>query len=388
MYITIKQTPKLKQYNIMDFIEGKPYQEHNNNDTTTTYTMYKEDNEITPIELDKIINKYKMVEMGAAITAMAEKAKPFLEVPRQSLYTSFSIPKKTGGLRHIDAPIGTLMEYLRNMKLMFEYKLRTLTHNNAYAYVKQRCTVDALKQHQANESKWFLKLDVKDFFPSCTTEVIMRQLKKLFPFSILCLNDDTEKALTTIIEMCTLNGALPQGTPMSPLLTNLIMIPVDDNLLKTLRPNHIYTRYADDILISSRVKFNPEQIEKLVDGIFKAHDLPFIIKKEKTRFGSSAGRNWNLGLMLNKDNNITIGHKQKQRCRAMVFSFLQDLTNGTIWDIIDVQQMVGLLSYYRNIEENYIDYVINKYNEKFKVDFYKVTRGLINGEPRTINNKI
>ena len=50
--------------------------------------------------------------------------------------------------------------------------------------------------------------------------------------------------------------------------------------------------------------------------------------------------------MLNKDNEITIGHKNKKRFRAMVCSYLLDRQNGTPWSLHDVQVLAGLMSYY------------------------------------------
>ena len=67
-----------------------------------------------------------------------------------------------------------------------------------------------------------------------------------------------------------------------------------------MKQKYIYTRYADDIIISARNKFDYRIILKALNKLFK--DTPLSINKEKTRFGSNAGRNWNLGVMCNKDN--------------------------------------------------------------------------------------
>ena len=95
---------------------------------------------------------------------------------------------------------------------------------------------------------------------------------------------------------------------------------------------------------------------------------PFQIKDEKTRYGSRAGSNWNLGLMLNKDNEITIGYKNKQRFRAMINNYILDRQNGTVWDLHDVQVLRGLINYYRMVEEQYVDSVIRYNNEKYHTD--------------------
>ena len=68
-------------------------------------------------------------------------------------------------------------------------------------------------------------------------------------------------------------------------------------LTKELR-GYTYTRYADDILISKTIEFDWQEVVRQVQII-----LPpgLNIKSNKTRYGSSNGSNWNLGLMYNKD---------------------------------------------------------------------------------------
>ena len=72
--------------------------------------------------------------------------------------------------------------------------------------------------------------------------------------------------------------------------------------------------------------------------------------------------------MLNKDNEITIGYKNKQRFRAMINNYILDRQNGTVWDLHDVQVLRGLINYYRMVEEQYVDSVIRYNNEKYHTD--------------------
>ena len=281
-----------------------------------------------------------------------------LEYDRHELYHSFQIPKRTGGMRQIDAPIDELKVILRMLNDTFNYKLHALPHNAAHAYVGNRSTLTGMQVHQKNKSRWFLKLDIKDFFPSCTTELIHTQLKQLHPFWALYKTDET--LMNKIVDIATLDGKLPQGSPLSPTLTNLMMIPLDHIInvhLQTYQPEQrfVYTRYADDILISSRTSFAWREMQTEIQRLF---DNKFIIKTEKTRYGSSAGRNWNLGLMLNKDNNITIGYKEKERLRAMAHNLT---TNPTAWTLEGLQVFQGKLSYVASIEPAHVQALNAKY---------------------------
>ena len=100
-----------------------------------------------------------------------------------------------------------------------------------------------------------VKLDIKDFFPNCTFEFIMKSMSCIYPFSLI-----DRKMLETIIKPCMIyydyHYRLPQGAPSSPILSNIAMIPIDYELLidlsfAILGYGYTYTRFADDIIISN-----------------------------------------------------------------------------------------------------------------------------------------
>ena len=98
---------------------------------------------------------------------------------------------------------------------------------------------------------------------------------------------------------------------------------------------------------------------KNIEEILK--DTPLKIKYEKTRLGSINGSNWNLGLMLNKDNVITVGHEKKRKYKATIDQFLRSPEN---YDTKEIQKLSGITAYYMHIEPDYFRHIINKYNAK------------------------
>lgn len=373
-YITVMQSPMYRQMTLEEFlfeVDTKPQAMINPNLTNTRTYEVERINE-------KFLERFDIAKLVTKLSQFNASTEELRAKPRHDLYHTFHIPKKSGGLRKIDAPEPELMDALRRLKTIFEEDFKALYHTSAFAYVKHRCTVDAVKRHQANESKWFGKYDLSNFFGSTTIDFVMKMLGMVFPFSEVVKSAVGERELRKAIELAFLDGGLPQGTPISPLITNIMMIPVDYKLANGFRDfNHqrfVYTRYADDFLVSSKYTFSFREVEKFIVDTLKNFGAPFTIKSEKTRYGSSAGRNWNLGVMLTKDNVITVGHKKKRQFHAMLSSYIMDTKNGISWNKSDIQTMEGYRNYYRMVEGDTIDKIVAHISEKFGVDVVKMIK--------------
>ncbi len=373
VYITVMQSPIYHQMTLEEFLFQNFQAQtilNTNVSNTRTYAYETVSEHFTSrIDTDALIRK--LVRFNDQTEALRAQE-------RSTLYETYHIPKKSGGLRRIDAPKPELMNALRNLKTIFEEDFHALYHTSAFAYVKNRCTVDAVKRHQKNNSKWFGKLDLHDFFGSTTLDYVIKMFSMVFPFSEIVKFPNGEAELRKALDLAFLNGGLPQGTPLSPLITNVMMIPVDYKLANAFRDfdkqRFIYTRYADDFIISSKVDFDVHRVEKLVVDTLHEFGAPFTINESKTRYGSSAGRNWNLGVMLNKDNEITVGHKKKRQFQSMLYNYITDKRKGISWPREDIQTMQGLHSYYRMVEPETIDAIVKHTNEKMETDVLRLIK--------------
>ena len=130
----------------------------------------------------------------------------------------------------------------------------------------------------------------------------------------------------------------------------------------------IYSRYADDFLISSRNPFMFKEAEKMIIDTLKSYDAPFELNTQKTRYGSSSGANWNFGVMLNKDNQMTIGRARKRQFEAMLHAYAKDKKSGVDWSIDDVRHLEGLRSYYKMVEGDTIDRIVEHIANKTGVN--------------------
>lgn len=330
----------------------------------------------------KLVEKTNFYAMQIALEDFVEKYKDLIAIEKKStLYNSFPIPKRSGGLRRIDAPKDELKQALYDLKTIFEKKFYMSYHTSAFAYVRGRNAVDSVRRHQQNKSRWFLKTDMKNFFPNTSPDFVMKMLCMTYPFCEFIHYDfGCKELLEKALSLCFLDGGLPQGTPTSPMLTNAMMIPIDHAISKMCheyQPHLCYTRYADDILISSEYSFKWTDVQYKLMQILKEFEAPFALHPDKTRYGSSAGRNWNLGVMLNKDNKITIGHEKRKVFKAMMYQFMIDDARGTSWSREDVQHFLGLASYYRMIDKEDINDLFAHYSAKFNKDVEATAKALL-----------
>lgn len=293
-----------------------------------------------------VINQDKMVRVTNCL-ALANRI--ILDETALSLaYRTFKIPKHSGGMRTIEAPTDDLKCVQYDIACMLTDVLHVLPHNAAHGFTKNRNCKTAIQVHQRNESVWFLKLDIKNFFPSISRRMIKEALKNN-AVTAAYLTTDT---IVRLSKICTKDGVLVQGSPTSPILSNMVLVEFDETLTRYCNNKKlIYTRYADDILISSKNKFNPTALEIEVSSMLEdITDNRLLINKEKTRFGNCNGRNWNLGLMYNKDKEITLGAKKKHALKCELHRFK---THPELQTLENFQKLQGKIGYGVYIEPNY-----------------------------------
>lgn len=378
-YITVNREPRVYQLTFEDIMYGLD---------ESKLALQKDTRDTTTWKVDainhRLIEKTDFNVMHAALRGFVERYQDLIAVEDKStLYRSFKIPKRSGGLRQIDAPNDELKRALYDLKMIFEKKFYMSYHTAAFAYVHGRSTIDSVKRHQQNKSRWFLKTDMRHFFPSTSPEFLMKMLCMTFPFCAFIEDDwGNRELLEKALSLCFLNGGLPQGTPTSPMLTNALMIPIDHAISKMCheyQPHLCYTRYADDILISSEYSFKWTDVQNKLIAIFNSFEAPFSLHPDKTRFGSNSGRNWNLGVMLNAENKITIGHEKKKVAKACVFQFMTDYDKGMPWSLEDTQHLAGQLSYYKMVEPEFVTMLLDKYAQKFGKDVMEAIKTILRG---------
>lgn len=224
-------------------------------------------------------------------------------------YREFTIPKPSGGVRTIQAPRGGL-------KLLQQKLAHALGIVYEDQYGEKRPSVHGFRRGRSlgivsNAQRHvgrdhLLRLDLTDFFPSITFARVFG-LFRSEPFAL------GPEATTTLAQLCCMDDAIATGAPTSPAISNLICARMDrefQKLAKSCKGVH-YTRYADDLVFSSRTTLPSRlvthhddvatpgpDIVRVVEGNF------FKINPSKTRYFEPPATARVTGLLVGKRVNV------------------------------------------------------------------------------------
>lgn len=258
-------------------------------------------------------------------------------VKPQNQYIQFKITKKNGGERLISAPTAKLKSIQSALSDLLLDCLDEIYKNNfpeseiaAKHKLKHskvlKIKIGSAKNKQSSLSHGFerdrsiitnammhigkknvLNIDLEDFFGSFN-------FGRVRGFFIKNENFKLDPNIATVIaHIACCNKKLPQGSPCSPVITNLITHSLDIRLAALAKKHSCtYTRYADDITFSTREEKFPESImrqecndyiagKKLRSEIRRSG---FSINDKKTRIQYADSRQDVTGLIVNKKPNI------------------------------------------------------------------------------------
>jgi retron-type reverse transcriptase len=153
-----------------------------------------------------------------------------------------------------------------------------------------------------------VRMDIRDFFGSIRADRVQRY------FQGIGWNAEAARLLTTI---CTYRGALPQGAPTSPRLSNLLCCRLDGRLSALAkRYGATYSRYADDMTFSW-----DEDVSRNVHGVIRltklilSNDGYQLHKRKKLRISRRHDRQIVTGLVVNE--RVNLPRETRRRLRAM-----------------------------------------------------------------------
>jgi RNA-directed DNA polymerase len=274
-------------------------------------------------DLKKKIKKFRKLETKEQVadlfeTKWSKMAFVLYRLHESDKYKEFSLSKRNGKTRTISSPCNALKFYQKQLNEILGSIYRPKPFVNGFC--NNKSILDNAKPHK--NKRFVLNVDIESFFDSINFGRI-RGLFKSKPFEF---NDEVATVLSQIV--CFKNK-LPQGSPTSPILSNMICWRLDNKLFELAKSyNLIYTRYADDITFSTYLNefpidiadysgFNKVEIGEKLERIFRNNG--FKINKNKVRLQTKYHRQEVTGLIVNKFPNVN--RKYIRNVRAMLHAW-------------------------------------------------------------------
>lgn len=224
----------------------------------------------------------------------------------ERFYKKIEVPKRNGKVRILASP-----SY--KIKAIQAWILRNILANipidkHSTGYSRYNLS-ENVRRHIGNT--FLLCLDIEDFFPSIKREKVYDL------FSNLGFNNQMSVFFTN---MCIFEGGLPQGGVTSPALSNILNKALDKEIFNFCSKNGLtYTRYADDITVSSNNRTTLKEAQEKLIGIINSHG--YRLNKEKSRILHPGMQRRVTGLIYNEDNEVRIGYKRKKNIRAKIHTY-------------------------------------------------------------------
>ncbi|WP_391486059.1 retron Ec67 family RNA-directed DNA polymerase/endonuclease [Acinetobacter pittii] len=276
-------------------------------------------------------------------------------------YEKFEIDKKDGSKRIIHAPKEKLKELQRSLANVLNECYNIIEKNRLNLTNKYQCVLshgfrnklvlDLPISNKTNiklkskefifgitsnakahiNKKYILNIDLKNFFHSITFGRIVGFFEKNINFNL------TKKVAILIAQIATYRdstnmvGFLPQGSPCSPIISNLISGILDKRLYEFAKENKCtYTRFADDITFSTNIKNFPTNLAILSNEKYTPSNqliriiekTGFLINPTKTRLNTFEDRQVVTGLVVNKKVNVSSNYYRYTK--SMINKYCQE----------------------------------------------------------------
>lgn len=293
--------------------------------------------------------------------------------PAQAKYHSFQIVKRGGGSRQINAPSDDLKLMQRRLSDLLQNcieeinKSQNLKDQLSHGFKRGRSIISNATKHR--KRRFVLNVDLRDFFATINFGRVRGFFLKDRNFAL------NTRTATILAQIACHQNALPQGSPCSPVISNLIAHVLDIHLVRlAAQCGCTYSRYADDITISTNEPIFPPNIARPLAGNSHVWEIGddlrdivtrsgFTINPEKTRMQYRTSRQDVTGLVVNAKVNIRSDYRRRVRAmthrllRTGHFEFVQAIpdANGVFVPIKQegtLAQLHGMLGHINRVDRH------------------------------------
>lgn len=246
-------------------------------------------------------------------------------------YRHFEIPKGRG-VRQISAPRVALKGVQKWLSFHFQKSWQPI--ENVFGFVPGRSHIQAASKHLSAE--WVYSLDIEDFFPSIPIVRVRDALQ--------VIGYQKDEGISIISSICCLRNNLVQGSPASPVISNIVLSEVDQKLASIAAENGLtFTRCADDIVFSGRGPVPTDTLGKVKATIT---DDGWSISNRKEHLTSSPNRLKVHGLLVHGEKlRLTKGYRNRIR------AYRHMLDSGKVQES-DLSKIRGHLNFSAQVDDN------------------------------------
>ncbi len=279
-------------------------------------------------------------------------------------YKVYKIKKRNSSEKRTIAHPSKELKFVQRLIVSYLTELLPI-HDCAFAYRSKISIKNNASVHL--RTKYLLKMDFKDYFPSVTPDLMFSIMDKAN-----IDYDEEEKILLSnfLFRKARKNSSLRLsiGAPSSPLVSNFILYFFDKKIQNECKKMNInYTRYADDLTFSTNYKDILFEIPELVSLlVFHETNDAVKINRNKTVFSSKAHNRHVTGITLTNDEKLSVGRGRKRIISSMIHKFVCGETVDKF-----VLELQGKFSFARYIEPDFYQRMCNKYGEKKIIELIK-----------------
>jgi RNA-directed DNA polymerase len=281
------------------------------------------------------------------------------KTPPEKKYETFEVPKRNGQKRIINAPVGALKFAQRLLSTLLQDCVEEINRSTgrkdrvSHGFKRDKSIVTNAREHR--NRRYVFNVDLADFFPSINFGRVLGFFIRDRNFAL------DPRAAMVIARIACHENKLPQGSPCSPVISNLIAHVLDMHLVKLAsRAGCTYSRYADDLTFSANERVFPADIAQRtgpdLHGWVPSAKLREIVKHcgfqincQKTNMQYCDSRQVVTGLVVNRK--INVRSEYRRNVRAMVHCLLNkgsfatlDREEGTL------NQLHGMLGFIDEID--------------------------------------
>jgi RNA-directed DNA polymerase len=264
------------------------------------------------------------------------------------------IPKPGGGLRMLGIPtvLDRLIQQAVHQVLSKRFEPEFSEHSYGFRPGRSaRQAVSAARSYVAAGRRWVVDLDLEKFFDRVNHDILMSRVKRRVKDGrVLGLIAGYLKAgmfeggITSVRREGT-----PQGGPLSPLLSNILL----DELDKELEARgHAFCRYADDCNIYVASRKSGERVMASVIG-FLSSRLKLTVNREK----SAVDRPWNRSFLgysmtFHRHPRLKVARKSVERLKATIREVCRRGRGQRLRTVVNVltPKLRGWINYFRDSE--------------------------------------